>query len=387
MKKVPELRFPEFEGEWRTKKLGEITTKVGSGKTPKGGQSVYQDEGVALIRSQNVLQGRLNCDELAYISDEINDTMRNSAVKEGDLLLNITGASIGRSAIVPEGFPQSNVNQHVCIIRLKNGVSKYYILQQIISDNIQKQIFSYQAGGNREGLNFEQIKKMKIGLTSKEEQEKIADFFSTLDSRIEIQEEKIKNLEYQKKGYMQRIFSQELRFKDENGEDYPEWELKKIEAMLTIKHGKDQKKIEVESGKFPILGTGGEIGSTNTPLYSKPSVLIGRKGTINKPQYMDTPFWTVDTLFYSIIKEGYLPKYIYYLFNTINWLKHNEASGVPSLSAKTVESIKVESAQVVSEQQKISNFLSLFDKKIEIEKKILETLQEMKRGFLQKMFV
>ena len=86
-----------------------------------------------------------------------------------------------------------------------------------------------------------------------------------------------------------------LRFKGYN----EEWVEKRIEKVLKIKHGKDKKAIETQDGRYPILATSGEIGRSNTFLWNKPCVLIGRKGTINKPQYMDIPFWTVDTLFYS----------------------------------------------------------------------------------------
>ncbi|MFO0386138.1 MAG: restriction endonuclease subunit S [Flavobacteriales bacterium] len=104
-----------------------------------------------------------------------------------------------------------------------------------------------------------------------------------------------------------------------NTEIPSEWEIVDLGAIAKIKHGRDQKQIEVENGIYPILATGGEIGRTNTPLYSKPSVLIGRKGTIDKPKFMDTPFWTVDTLFYTEISEEVIPLWLYFKFETINW--------------------------------------------------------------------
>ena len=120
------------------------------------------------------------------------------------------------------------------------------------------------------------------------------------------------------------------------------WEIKNIGSILKVKHGKSQKEVEDIEGKYPILATGGIIGRTNSFLYNKPSVLLGRKGTIDRPQYIEEPFWTVDTLFYTEIKENYYPKWIYYKFCTIPWKKYNEATGVPSLSASTIQSIKIE---------------------------------------------
>ena len=173
-----------------------------------------------------------------------------------------------------------------------------------------------------------------------------------------------------------------LRFKGYN----EEWVEKRIEKVLKIKHGKDKKAIETQDGRYPILATSGEIGRSNTFLWNKPCVLIGRKGTINKPQYMDIPFWTVDTLFYSDVFQENNAKYLYYLFNTINWEKYDESTGVPSLSAKTIERIKIKISNNAQEQEKIASFLTLIDKKIEKQKELVGLLKKYKRGLLSQIF-
>ena len=169
-----------------------------------------------------------------------------------------------------------------------------------------------------------------------------------------------------------------LRFKEFNDE----WKKIKYKDVLKIKSGKDQKEIECENGIYPILGTGGQIGTTNIYLYNKPSVLIGRKGTINKPQYMESPFWTVDTLFYSEIFINNLPKFIFYTFQNVNWKKYDESTGVPSLSCNTIENVESYIPEI-KEQNKISNFLSLLDKKIELQSKKIEALKLYKKGLVK----
>ena len=228
---------------------------------------------------------------------------------------------------------------------------------------------------------------MPVKIPSLQEQEKIASFLTLIDKKIEKQKELVELLKKYKRGLLSAIFSQKLRFKDDNGNNYPAWEEKRLENILKIKHGKSQKEIECNNGKYPILATGGEIGRTNSYLWDKPCVLIGRKGTIDKPQYMDTPFWTVDTLFYSEVFKENNAKYLYYLFNTINWKKYDESTGVPSLSAKTIERIKVKSSVNYAEQVAISEFLSKFDEKILQEECILDKLQNYKKGLLQQMFI
>ncbi|WP_251640912.1 restriction endonuclease subunit S, partial [Staphylococcus aureus] len=213
---VPELRFPGFEGEWEEKKLGNLTTKIGSGKTPKGGSENYTNKGIPFLRSQNIRNGKLNLNDLVYISKDIDDEMKNSRTYYGDVLLNITGASIGRTAINSIVETHANLNQHVCIIRLKKEYYYNFFGQYLLSRKGKRKIFLAQSGGSREGLNFKEIANLKIFTpTIFEEQQKIGKFFSKLDRQIELEEQKLELLQQQKKGYMQKIFTQELRFKDE----------------------------------------------------------------------------------------------------------------------------------------------------------------------------
>ncbi|WP_193362909.1 restriction endonuclease subunit S, partial [Brumicola pallidula] len=146
--------------EWETSKLGNYAIKIGSGITPKGGSSSYKLAGIPLIRSQNVHWGKLDLSDVAFIDDKQHLKMAGSSLQQNDALLNITGASIGRVAIF-ESNNEANVNQHVCIIRTKNSLFPVYLKYFLLSHNGQKQIERFQAGGNRQGLNFEQIKSFK----------------------------------------------------------------------------------------------------------------------------------------------------------------------------------------------------------------------------------
>jgi type I restriction enzyme S subunit len=169
-----------------------------------------------------------------------------------------------------------------------------------------------------------------------------------------------------------------------NTEIPSDWEVKELGAFVKVKHGRDQKSIEVENGIYPILATGGEIGRTNTALYSKPSVLIGRKGTIDKPKYMDTPFWTVDTLFYTEISEYVLPIWLFYKFETIDWYFYNEASGVPSLSASTISKIKIP-LPPLPEQKAIAQVLGTADAAIHTTEKLIAQKVLRKKWLMQQL--
>ena len=192
---VPNLRFPEFTGEWKKCIIGELTTKVGSGVTPRGGEAVYKSEGHPFVRSQNIGLGHLILDDIAYIDKDTHQRQKNTELQLDDVLLNITGASIGRSALVNQQIVGGNVNQHVCIIRANKKLIPSFLCNFLLSQYGQKQIESFQAGGNRQGLNFEQIKSIKIGLPSVEEQKKIADLLLLIEQRITTQNKIIEKYE------------------------------------------------------------------------------------------------------------------------------------------------------------------------------------------------
>lgn len=174
----------EIPNHWEVKKLKWIVSKIGSGVTPRGGAEIYQDHGIPLLRSQNVHFDGLRLDDVAYISEEIHQSMKNSHVNGNDVLLNITGASIGRCSVVPANIGEANVNQHVCIMRPMDCVRSYY-LHLVMSSNIgQLQVFNSQNGTSREGLNFEQLGNFVIPISNVDEQEKIISKLSETVSGI-----------------------------------------------------------------------------------------------------------------------------------------------------------------------------------------------------------
>jgi len=193
---------------WIKTKLGKHTIKVGSGITPRGGSAVYKAEGIPFIRSQNVLENKLDNSDIVYITDDQHRKMASSKVKEGDVLLNITGASIGRSCIVDNSITEANVNQHVCIIRTKKDeLNPKYLSQFLNSFYGYKIIYSFQAGGNRQGLNYQQIRSFPLLLPKIEEQNKIAQILLTWDEAIETVEELIEKKKKLKKGLLNETFS------------------------------------------------------------------------------------------------------------------------------------------------------------------------------------
>ena len=170
-----------------------------------------------------------------------------------------------------------------------------------------------------------------------------------------------------------------LRFPEFSGE----WDIYEIGDVLCIGNGRDYK--HLSKGDIPVFGTGGYMTSVNECLHEGETTFIGRKGTIDKPFYYNGKFWTVDTLFYTHSFKYVIPKFVYCLFQTINWLRYNEASGVPSLSKDTIEKIKVRIPQL-DEQKKITRLLSLIDERIAIQNKIIEDLKLLKSAIIERTY-
>jgi type I restriction enzyme S subunit len=172
----------QIPSHWGKTKLKTVLLKIGSGVTPKGGAEIYQTSGIPLLRSQNIHFDGLRLDDVAYITEDIHRNMNISRVVSGDVLLNITGASIGRCFYVDDWLGEANVNQHVCILRPDNDITTKYLYYYLASELSQLQIGLLQTGANREGLNFEQLGNFFLPLPNIEEQKQIV---KILDQKVQ----------------------------------------------------------------------------------------------------------------------------------------------------------------------------------------------------------
>lgn len=160
-----------------------------------------------------------------------------------------------------------------------------------------------------------------------------------------------------------------------------------LSDLATIKYGKNQKKVLSESGNIPIYGTGGLMGYATIALYDKPSVLIGRKGSIGKVKYVEHPFWTVDTLFYTIVNTDIvLPKYLYYVMSLIDLNNYNEGTTIPSLRTETLNRIEFDIPSLV-EQESIVSCLNPIDEKIALNNAINNNLEQQAQALFKSWFV
>ncbi|WP_320815618.1 restriction endonuclease subunit S [Flavobacterium sp.] len=399
---IPALRFPEFDGEWENKKIGDIAKKVNSGSTPRGGSEVYVTEGILFIRSQNVLDSKLSFENSTYITNEINDSMKNSVVHPNDILLNITGASLGRSCVVPKEFTIGNVNQHVCIIRL-NEKNEPAFIQPIFASKKGQNIFtSLQTGSGREGLNFQSIKGISLAFPSKQEQQKIASFLSAVDEKIQQLTRKAALLEQYKKGIMQQLFSGTLRFKDDDGKDFPEWEEKKLGEFCTFFSGGTPTSTNQKyySGTIPFIGSGNiydsevfsfiteeALNNSSAKIIKKGDLLYALYGANSGEVSISKMEGAINQAILCIRNKECI-EYLYYvlLSNKDKIVAKFIQGGQGNLSSQIIKRLKYNFPSL-KEQQKIASFLSGIDDKIASVNAQLEKTQTFKKGLLQQMFV
>ena len=167
-----EMPFEVPEG-WKWVRLGELTTRIGSGSTPRGGKSVYVEDGIPFLRSQNIWDDGLMLDDVALIPLSIHEKMKNTHVLPGDVLLNITGASLGRCALVPDSFAEANVSQHVSIIRAVISATRRFLHGAMRSPYVQTLVWGRQVGMAREGLSKKVLQLFEIPLPPLAEQHRI----------------------------------------------------------------------------------------------------------------------------------------------------------------------------------------------------------------------
>ena len=397
---VPNLRFPEFIEEWKRCIIGELTTKVGSGVTPRGGKAVYKSEGHPFVRSQNVGLGHLILDDITYIDEDTHQRQKSTELQLDDVLLNITGASIGRSALVNQQIVGGNVNQHVCIIRANKKLIPSFLCYFLLSQYGQKQIESFQAGGNRQGLNFEQIRSIKIGLPSIEEQKKIADLLLLIEQRITTQNKIIKKLQSLIKGIVVTHYSTtnhtiKVKIRD-LGEAYSTMVMSKEQLTndgnLCVFYGElftlygcviDEVKSKTSLEKVSsTLSHGRDLlfpASTTVDAIS----LIAPSALIQKDIILGGDMFGIK------VSEAYNPIYLSYYFNYIankRLAKYAKGTTIIHLHYNEIANVTIELPNI-EEQDKIVSTILGYSTKLSIEKSILEKLFGLKQCLLKQMFI
>ena len=416
MKNMPELRFPEFEGNWLSYALKDVKDpkdKYSFTGGPFGSdlkKSDYKDNGIRIIQLQNINDGNFNDNYKIYTSSEKADILKSCNIYPGDIVIAKMADPLARATILP----QNKENRYLMdsdAIRLKvddKSFNKIFMVNYINSRRFRRQAEDNSSGSTRMRIGLVTLGQLKISSPNKKEQDIIGDFFSKLDRQIELEEQKLAKLEEQKKGYMQKIFSQELRFKDGNGNNYSEWIKTNLKFLVSYKNGKGYEKEVVQNGKYNIIN----LNSISTKGMLKDSGkysdfeditlkkndlimilsdvakgnLIGKTAIIDQ----DDKYLLNQRVASLRIKDESISNvlFIYYFINYFRQYFINMSTGMSQLNINksTVEDFLIY-LPYIEEQDKIGNFFSNLDKSIIKQLDKIELLKERKKGFLQKMFV
>ncbi len=402
----PKLRFPEFNEEWEEKILDEVSTF-------SKGKGISKND-LSKDGTPCILYGELYT-TYDFIINKIKsktllDTKNLVKGKKNQVLIPSSGETpldIATAAVI-------NTTEDMLLggdINVLTPVQKYdgKFISLSINGKNKSNLSKYAQGKSVVHLYNNDIKKLKIKFPVKNsEQRKIGDFFSKLDQQIELEEQKLEKLEEQKKGYMQKIFSQELRFKDGNGNNYSEWIKTNLKFLVSYKNGKGYEKEVVQNGKYNIIN----LNSISTKGMLKDSGkytdfeditlkkndlimilsdvakgnLIGKTAIIDQ----DDKYLLNQRVASLRIKDESTSNvlFIYYFINYFRQYFINMSTGMSQLNINksTVEDFLIY-LPYIEEQDKIGNFFSNLDKSIIKQLDKIELLKERKKGFLQKMFV
>lgn len=396
IKNMPELRFSGFSEEWKKKKLEEIAyINDGTHMTPN-----YVQAGIPFFSVENVT--RNDFVNSKFVTEEAYEKYKKRIdIEYNDILMTRIG-SIGKVKLV-NWIHSTTFYVSLALLKIHEGFVPQYISYLLESFKVQKSIMSNSlVTAVPQKINLIDLKKVDIVLTiSINEQQRIGDFFSKLDRQIELEEQKLEKLEEQKKGYMQKIFSQELRFKDENDKDYPAWEIKKLGDLYKYQQGQqipveNQYKIQINNMKRFIR----IVDVTENPkkryikdrkesgLINQKDLIMIRYGASAGTISMGYEGVIANNLFKFVKKQNVDNRYFYFLLKKSHFkIKSlSSQSAMPALNFNAMDTLKFSIPQY-SEQQKIGGFFSELDKLVEKQNQKIDGLKERKKGFLQKMFV
>ena len=372
-----------------TIRLRKVVTKIGSGVTPAGGETAYVKNGVAFIRSQNVRESNLDLADVALITQTQHQIMGGSSVIDHDVLLNITGASIGRSCVVPIGTGEANVNQHVCIIRPTEHLNPYFLSQFLNSHLGQKQIWSFQGGGSREGLNYVQIASFEIPSLPRQEQDSIASLLREWHAAIE----KTERLITAKNQLLSHLREHHLTKPKQSSRI----KLKSATQESTVRNGK-------RLGREAIMAVTKQVGlrpmraetiaaaidrykvvRPNAFAYNPMRLNIG---SIAISSLEDDVLVSPDYVVFECDEAKLLPGYLNHLRRTRLWASHFEAAGSGGVRIRIYYddlAAFVFPLPPLAEQARVLAVLDAGVTEIETLEHYLAALKTQKRGLMQKL--
>lgn len=405
------MRFKRDDGtvfpDWSSSEIGNVADTC-SGGTPSTSVSEYWDGPIQWLTPTEINSKYVHNSKRTITSAGIASSSAK-LLPIGALLLT-TRATIGACSI--NNFDGDvSTNQGFQSLICKSSLFNEYAYYAITRDKFQKELIKHSSGSTFLEISSKNLKKLPIPIPCLEEQQKIASFFSTLDQKIELNERKLEALEKLKKGVMQRIFNQNIRFFSKDGTTYPNWKIVKLSDVADTFNG-DRGKNYPSSQDYvptgiPFINAGDLINgsvsescaritiakynSLSGAKLQKGDILYCLRGTLGKNGVCPFDAGTLASSLMAIrAKDCINPAYLYYFLNSHlereQRLLNDEGAAQPNLSQKNVRNFQIP-LPCIEEQQKIADLLSILGRRIEIERKRAEVMRKLKQGFMQQMFI
>ena len=409
---APKLRFSEFKDEWLDYSINDFAETVTSGS--RDWAKYYSKSGDKFIRMTNLIRNGiyLNLDDLKFVNLPIDSNEgKRTSLQHGDILVSIT-AELGKIGWIPNDLGTAYINQHTALIRTNDKIDSKFLAYLLSTEKYNNQINGLNDSGAKAGLNLSTLRNFKfIASQNKKEQTKIAEFLSAVDDKISQLSRQLELLNQYKKGVMQKIFSQEIRFKNDNGEDFGEWEeVKFSDIFIEIKDKVGNKNIETysitagkgfvsQSEKFGrnISGRQNEnyiVLDDNDFSYNKGNSKTYKFGCVylnNTGQLIAVPNVFISfrakknniahNFYAKLFEHHYLDKYLRQLISS-----SARMDGLLNISKEGFFEISLPFPSK-PEQEKIAEFLTAIDERIDHTTAQLTHTKQWKKGLLQQMFV
>jgi len=389
---TPKLRFPEFKGEWEKKKLGEVAERIGDGLH---GTPIYSDDSdIYFINGNNLTNGKIEINENTKKVDYSIFAKNDKGLNSNTLLVSING-TIGN--ISKYSNEKVMLGKSVGYFNFKENTDFYY--HNFQTDTIQDFFISELTGSTIKNLSLKTLRNTVISFPSLPEQARIASFFTVLDKKIAELKQKKTLLEQYKKGVMQKLFSQELRFKDEEGKEFPEWEEKTLGEVCEIIMGQSpsSNSYNLEEIGIPLIQGNADIQNrlSNPRNWTTEKTKECKIGDLILT--VRAPVGAVAKSIHDAclgrgvcaIRNNSKSKiefiYQFLLDYESKWSNIEQGSTFTAVSGVEIKKLKI-FIPIIAEQTKIANFLSAIDEKINRTENQIQKTQEWKKGLLQQMF-
>jgi len=389
---IPQLRFPEFSGEWGRKLFNNIVDIIDGDRGvnyPKS-NDFFNDEYCLFLSAKNVTKNGFIFNETQFITKERDALLRKGKLSRGDIVLTTRG-TVGQFAFYSDDVLYDNIRINSGMVLLRNNndnLLNSYFFKACKSFQISRQIKIVAFGSAQPQLTVKEINKIKISLPAKPEQQKIAAFLTAVDNKIEQLSKKQELLDEYKKGLMQQIFSQAVRFKADDGSDFPDWEERKLGDVGKVYQPKTISQTDLTTKGFDVYGANGIIGKYSEYNHEFEQIAVTCRGnTCGTVNFTKPKSWiTGNAMVVNVDDSKVVNKtFIYYQLSHTNLTYLITGSGQPQITGD----IKTHKVKIPSlpEQTKIANFLSSIDNKIEQVGKQLDESKQFKKALLQQMFV